>query len=66
MANAFNSVLRGVTFQEFRAAGGEIIYLIPFIHAFYAFESLLFYNHRNYEGDVTIIPFIMKIRQGDP
>ncbi len=40
--------------------------LIPFIRAFYAFESFLFYSHRNHEGDVTIIPFAMGTRQNDP
>ncbi len=40
--------------------------LIPYVHAFYAFEFPLFYNHYNYEGDVTIIPFSLGICQGDP
>jgi hypothetical protein len=39
---------------------------IPFIHAFYAFEYLLFYSHQNREGDVIVIPFAMGIHQGDP
>jgi hypothetical protein len=30
---------------------------IPFVHAFYAFESSLFYSHRNCEGDVIVITF---------
>ncbi len=66
MANAFNVVPRGIIFQECRATSGDIIQLIPFVHAFYAFESPLFYNHHNHEGDVTIIPFAMGTRQGDP
>jgi hypothetical protein len=33
--------------------------LIPFVHAFYAFESFMLYNHHNYENNVTIIPFAM-------
>jgi hypothetical protein len=65
MANAFNSVLRGVIFQEFRVASGDIIQLIPFFHAFYAFKSFLFYSHCNCEGDITIIPFAIRIQQGD-
>ncbi len=40
--------------------------LFPFVSAFYAFESPLFYSHCNHEGDVTIIPFIMGTHQGDP
>jgi hypothetical protein len=59
-------VSRGVIFQKLCGVGGDIIQLIPFIHAFYAFEYLLFYNHRNCEGDVTIIPFTMGNHQGDP
>jgi hypothetical protein len=39
---------------------------IPFVRAFYAFESPLFYNHHNREGDVIIIPSTMETRQGDP
>jgi hypothetical protein len=64
--NAFNLVLRRVIFQEFHATGRDIIWFIPFVHAFYAFESLLFYSHHNYGGDVRVIPFAMGIRQGDP
>jgi hypothetical protein len=37
MSNAFNLVLKGVIFQEFRAAGGDIMQLIHFVHAIYAF-----------------------------
>jgi len=66
MANTFNLVLRGVKFQEFRVACGDIIQLIPFVRAFYAFEFPLFYNHHNCEGDVTFIPFAMGTYQGDP
>jgi hypothetical protein len=39
---------------------------IPFVHAFYAFEFPLFYNHHNLEGDFTIIPFTMGTRHNDP
>jgi hypothetical protein len=39
---------------------------IPFICALYAFESPLFYNHHNCEGDVIIIPSTMGTCQGDP
>jgi hypothetical protein len=39
---------------------------MPFVRAFYAFESLLFYSHRNRESDVIIIPSAMGIHQGDP
>jgi hypothetical protein len=66
MTNAFNLVSRGVIFQQLRAANGDIVQFIPFVHALYAFESLLFYNHRNCESDVIIISSTMKIRQGDP
>jgi hypothetical protein len=39
---------------------------MPFVRAFYAFESPMFYSHHNREGDVTIIPFAMGTHQGDP
>jgi hypothetical protein len=38
---------------------------IPFVHAFYAFESPMFYSHRNCEGKVTVIPSAMGTHQGD-
>jgi hypothetical protein len=66
MANAFSLVSRGVIFQELCIIGGDIIQFIPFICAFYAFKFPLFYNHCNRQGDVTIIPFAMGIRQDDP
>jgi hypothetical protein len=66
LANAFNLVSIGVIFQELHATSGDIIQFIPFVCVFYAFESHLFYSHRNREGDVTIIPFTMGICQGDP
>jgi hypothetical protein len=59
-------VLRKVIFQKLHAIGRDIIQFIPFVHAFYAFESLLFYSHRNCGGDVTIIPSAMGTHQGDP
>jgi hypothetical protein len=40
--------------------------IIPFVYAFYAFESPLFYNHCHCEGDVIIILFAMGTHQGDP
>jgi hypothetical protein len=43
LINAFNSVSRGVIFQKLRVIGGDIIRIIPFVRAFYAFESSLFY-----------------------
>jgi hypothetical protein len=66
MANTFNSMSRRVIFQELCAASKDIIQLIPFVHAFYAFKSILFYNHYNHEGDVTIIPSTMGTCQSDP
>jgi hypothetical protein len=66
MVDVFNLVSKGVIFQEIHVAGVDIIQLIPFVHAFYAFKSLLFYSHHNHESDVTIIPFAMGIPQGDP
>jgi len=66
VVDAFNLVSRKVIFQKLCVTGGDIIQLIPFVHAFYAFESLLFYNHHNHESDVTIIPFAMGTHQGDP
>jgi hypothetical protein len=66
MANTFNSISKGVIFQDLRVVGGEIIQLIPFIRAFYAFETPLFYTHHNHEDDVTIIPSTIRTCQGDP
>jgi hypothetical protein len=37
-----------------------------FFLAFYAFESPLFYNHCNCEGNIIVIPFAMGTYQGDP
>jgi hypothetical protein len=55
-----------VIFQNLCAASGDVIQLILFVCAFYAFKSPLFYNHRNHEGDVIIIPSAMGTCQGDP
>jgi hypothetical protein len=65
VANAFNSLLREVVFQELHVIGGDIIQPIPFVCAFYALKSPLFYSHYNCESDVIVIPFAMEIRQGD-
>jgi len=66
MVNAFNLVLRGAIFQELHVVGGNIMHLIFFVCAFYAFESLLFHSHRNHGGDLTIIPSTMGTHRGDP
>jgi len=66
MADTFNLVSRGVIFQELHVVGGDIIQLIPFVHAFYAFESPLFYSHYNHDGDVMVIPSTMGIHQTNP
>jgi hypothetical protein len=42
-----------------------IIQLILFVHAFYAFEFPLFYNHHNREDNVIVITFAMRTYQGD-
>ncbi len=44
----------------------DIIQLIPFVCAFYAFESSLFYSHCNCESKVMVIPFAMGTHQSDP
>jgi hypothetical protein len=66
MANTSNLVSRGVIFKKLCAVGGDITQLIPFVHAFYAFEFPLFYNHHNCEDNVTIIPFAIETHRGDP
>jgi hypothetical protein len=43
-------MLEGVIFQKLHATSGDIIQFISFVHAFYAFEFLLFYNHYIHEG----------------
>jgi len=53
---------RMVIFQELCVASEDIIQLIPFDCSFYAFESPLFYNHCNHDGDFMVIPFAMGIR----
>jgi hypothetical protein len=65
VANTFNSVSRGVIFQELCVANGDIIQFIPFVHAFYAFEYPMFYSHHNREGNVIVIPFTMGTCQSD-
>ncbi len=55
---------RGVIFQKLHVVGGDIQF-IPFVRAFYTFEFLLFYSHRNCDVNVTIIPSTMGICQGD-
>jgi hypothetical protein len=59
-------MLKRVIFQELHVVGGDIIQLIPFVNAFNAFKSPLFYNHHNRDGDVTIIPSAMGTHEGDP
>jgi hypothetical protein len=59
-------VSRGVIFLELCAPGGDIIQLIPFVRAFCAFESPLFYSHHNCDDDAIVIPFAMGIYQGNP
>ncbi len=66
VANIFKLVSRGVIFQKLCAIGGNIMQLIPFVCALYAFESPLFHNHHNREGNVILLPSTMGTRQGDP
>jgi hypothetical protein len=56
----------GAIFQEIRVVGENIIQFIPFVHAFYALESPLFYNHHNHKGNIIVIPSIMGTQQGGP
>ncbi len=51
---------KGSYFQKLCAANGNIIQLILFVHAFYAFESFLFYSHCNRESILIIIPSAMR------
>jgi hypothetical protein len=57
---------KGSYFKNFVQHVGTSYNSSPFICAFYAFESPLLCSHCNCEGDVTIIPFAMGTRQGDP
>ncbi len=59
LANTFNLMSRGVIFQELLIIGGNIMQFIPFVHAFHAFESPLFYSYCNHESNLTIILFAM-------
>ncbi len=65
MTDAFNLVLRGVIFQELHVISGDIIQLIIFVCAFYAFEYPPFYSQCNCEGIIIVIPFAMGTYQGD-
>jgi hypothetical protein len=47
------------------ATRGDIIQLIPFVCAFYAFECFLFYSYHNGDDDVMVIPFVIGTRQND-
>jgi hypothetical protein len=55
-----------VIIQKLCVISGDINQLILFVRAFYAFEYLLFYNHRNHESNLIIIPSAMKTYQGNP
>jgi hypothetical protein len=66
MAYSFNLMLRGVIFQKLCVVGGDIIPLIPFVCAFYAFESPLFYSQYNHDGNVMVISSTMGIHQTNP
>ncbi len=52
--------------SKLRVTSGNIIQRIPFGHAFYAFESLLFYIHCNKNNNVIVIPLVMETCQNDP
>jgi hypothetical protein len=66
MVNVFNSMSKIIIFQKNCTTSGDIIQLIPYVCAFCIFELLLFYNHCNYDGNVTMIIFAMGTHQGDP
>jgi hypothetical protein len=62
------SIPKGVIFQELCATSVDIIQLIFFVHALYAFQPPMFYfyNHYNHESDVTLISSTMGTHQSDP
>jgi hypothetical protein len=43
-------------FQELCIASGDVVQFIPCVYTFYVFESSLFYNNHNHEGDIIMIP----------
>jgi hypothetical protein len=57
---------KGFIFLKLHIIGGDIIQLIYFVCAFYAFEFFLFYNHCNHEGNDIIIPSAMGTFQSGP
>jgi hypothetical protein len=63
VTNAFNLVSKRVIFRELHALCENIIQFSPFVQAFYAFESPLFYSHYNHDGNVMVIPSAMGICQ---
>ncbi len=66
MAIAFNLMSKRVIFQKLCTTCGYVIKFILFVHAFYAFESPLFYNHRSCDSNVIVIPCAMGICKSDP
>ncbi len=54
----------GSYFKNFMQQVGTSYNLSPLL-AFYAFEFPLFNNHRNHDGNVTVIPFTMGTCQND-
>jgi hypothetical protein len=59
-----NEMLRRVIFQKLHIVVEDNIQFILFNRAFYLFESSLYYNHHNYDGDVIVIPFAIILALG--
>ncbi len=59
VAYAFNFMSRGIMFQDLHVIGSHVVQFIFFVHTFYAFESPLYYDHCNHDGDVNVIPSTM-------
>jgi hypothetical protein len=55
----------GFIFLKLHIIGWDIIQLIYFVCAFYAFEFCLFYNHCNRESNDIITPFAMGTYQNN-
>ncbi len=49
-------------FQDLHVRGSDVVQFILFVHIFYGFESPLYYDHCNHDGDVSVTPSTVGFR----
>jgi hypothetical protein len=49
-------------FQDLHVRGSDVVQFIFFVHIFYGFESPLYYDHCNHDGDVSVTPSTVGFR----